>query len=133
MTDDPRYRTSDRYGERERDLVLHDLIEHAVRRVSTSLVIAGGLIGLGLYMSAPEASAPSYQMVTTADGQILRLNTDSGRIVSCRGERCGLVLERGQDIDDDPPAPTPEATPAPDARPALPAPSNEAAAAPEGR
>lgn len=98
---------------------LHDLIELASRRIMTAVLIAGGLIAIAVYMQ-DGGEAPRYQ-VTAADGRIIRVNTESGTVIACRERHCAIVLERGQDLEDEPPAaglPAPEARPAP----ALPAP-----------
>lgn len=102
---------------------LAEMIEMSTRRVMTSILIAGGLIAIAVYMQEG-GEAPRYQ-VTAADGRIIRVNTESGTVIACQDRRCAIVLERGQDLDDElPPLPRPEARPAP----ALPAP----AAAPAG-
>ena len=84
-------------------------------------------------MSGDEFEAPRYQVATTPDGRIIRLNTDSGTVIVCEGERCGIVVQRGQDLDDDPPPraalPEEEARPA-FARPGQAPPDNQAAPAP---
>lgn len=143
MTDDPRYRSSSRYDslreeretERKEESALAVLVNETVRKLVTAIVIAGGLIGVGAYMSGDRVEAPDYQVTTTADGRIVRLNTDSGTVIVCEGERCGIVLQRGQDLDDDPPPRA--ALPKEEARPALPAPpptpDNQAAPAPAQR
>lgn len=129
MIDDPRYRESDRL--RQEETLLTHLFDNAVRKVVTAIVIAGGLIGLGAYASGDEA--PRYQVTTAGDGRIVRVNTDSGSIVVCEGDRCWLMQRGSSDLDNEPP---PRAVPqAPtEARPALPAPAttpdNSAAAAP---
>jgi hypothetical protein len=101
---------------------LTELIEVSVRRIVTSIVLAGGLIALSLYMQDYEV--PQYQ-VTAADGRIVRVNTESGTVIACEGESCAIVLERGQELQERlPPRPPAKA----EAAPALPAP----AAAPGG-
>lgn len=109
---------------------LSELVEVAVRRIITSIVLAGGLIALAVYS---QGDPPLYQ-VTAADGRIIRVNSESGTVIACEGERCAIVLERGQDLDEKLPERAPPgqaAQPAP-ALPA-PAPGNEAAPAPAGR
>lgn len=100
---------------------LADLINDSVRKLVTAIVVAGALIGAGFYLGGDEVEAPRYQVTTTPDGRIIRINTDSGTVIACEGERCGIVLERGQDLDDSPPARV--APPQDEARPALPAPA----------
>jgi hypothetical protein len=81
-----------------------DLVESAVRKIVTAIVIAGALIGLGLYW---QPGPPRYQVIA-ADGRVFRINTKSGTIIGCEGDRCAIVLQRGQELEDDlgpPPAP----------------------------
>ena len=105
---------------------LSELVEGAVRKIMTSIVIAGGLIAIAVYS---QGDPPRYQ-VTAADGRIIRVNTESGTVVACQEEQCAIVLQRGHDFVD---KLEPRALPAPAARPApalpAPAPGNEAAPA----
>jgi hypothetical protein len=128
MIDDPRYRESDRL--RQEETLLTQLFDNAVRKVTTGVVIAGGLIGLGAYFSGDRNEAPRYQVTTANDGRIIRLNTDSGSIVVCQDNRC-WVMQRGSNALDDEPPPRAD-LPKQQAQPALPAPApdNAAAAAP---
>lgn len=128
MTDDHRYRSAYRDEAPKSDSLLADTIDVAVRRIVTGLVIAGGLIGGGLYLS-DGAEPARYQVATTSDGRIVRLNTDSGSLVVCQDNRCWLMQRGSSDLDDEPPAPAPVQQAAPPAR--LPAPQPEAASAPE--
>jgi hypothetical protein len=103
-----------------------ELVEVGIRKIMTSIVIAGGLIALAVYS---KDDPPQYQ-VAAADGRMYRINTQSGTVIGCEGRTCAIVLQRGQDLDDKLPE---RALPAPaQARPALPAPEaskagNEAA------
>ncbi len=130
MTDDHRYRSSYRDEEPKRDSLLADTIDVAVRRVVTGMVLAGALVGAGIYLS--ESAEPArYQVTTTNDGRVIRLNTDSGSLVACEGNDCWL-LQRGssglRERDDEDETPKQEAAaPAPAQ---LPAPQPEAAPAP---
>lgn len=136
-------RESLRESEPEREPTIGELIEGSVRKLVTGLIIAGGLIGLGVYGSSRGggSSAPDYQITTSADGRIVyRLDTDRGRIIACEGAHCWQVLQRGQELDDEPPADTPKqngAAPAPQAVTAQPAPAQlpapQNAAAPPAR
>ena len=72
---------------------LAELVEVAVRRLMTAIVIGGGLIALAVYS---KADPPRYQ-VTAADGRLFRVNTESGTVIACENARCAIVLERGQD------------------------------------
>jgi hypothetical protein len=111
--DRDRLRRRDRARERElepeREPTLGELIESSVRKLVTGMVIAGGLIGLGVWGAGGRGgdSAPDYQMTTSADGRLVyRLETDRGRIIACEpgGTHCWQVVHRGQDLDDEAPA-----------------------------
>lgn len=120
-------------GERKPEMTLADLVTDSVRKVVTAIVVAGALIGAGVYLSGDEVEPPRYQVTTTPDGRIIRVNTDSGTVIACEGERCGIVLQRGQDLDDNPPervVPKQEVRPALPAPAATPAPDNNAVPAP---
>ena len=95
---------------------LADIVENAARKIVTALVIAGGLIALAVYF---RPSPPRYQ-AAIGDGRIVRVDTRSGTVIACEGERCYRVLRRGQELDE---APPPKALPAPAARPPQPAPA----------
>ena len=83
------------------------------RRVGGALVLAGALIGVGIYWSGDTTEAPDYQAFA-ADGEVFRLNLDSGSIIACNAERCTQILRPGQDLEDNqgntlfrvPPGPT---------------------------
>jgi hypothetical protein len=79
---------------------LGGLIERMTSRIVNSLVIAAGLIALGIYASGPgDIEAPDYQIVAASDGRVVRLNTETGSIVSCTSTRCTLVLMRSNDLE----------------------------------
>lgn len=107
---------------------LADLIEMSARRIMTAILIAGGLISIAIYMQEG-GQAPNYQ-VTAADGRIIRVNTESGTVIACQEKRCAIVLERGQDLEDEVPLPAlsrpAEARPETRPAPALPAPEKAA-------
>jgi hypothetical protein len=119
----------------EHEPTLTELVEVSVRRIVTSIVLAGGLIALGLYMQDHEA--PRYQ-VTAADGRIVRVDTESGSVIACEGEHCAIVLQRGQELENRLPiraqiqAP-PQAAPTLPAPAEAPAPTNQAAPVPATR
>jgi hypothetical protein len=140
---------------RERDvepeLTLTETIDAAVRKVSTSFIIAAIVIALGIFGSSRGGGdeAPTYQITTSADGAtVYRVNTDSGSIVACRDNHCWLMQRGNHDLDDEPPEqnkaaavpapaasqPTPQqAVPAQPAPAQLPAPQNQQAPAPAAR
>lgn len=96
---------------------LAEMADSAVRRISTSIAIAGIAIALSIYA---RPGPPRFQAFATDDG-IVRIDIRSGRVIGCEGGRCMVLLERGQDLarnpniidDDDDEA---------ERRPALPAP-----------
>ena len=138
-----------RTPEPEPEPTLGELIEGSVRKLVTGMVIAGGLIALGIFGAGRGGGGSDleYQIVTSADGaMVYRINTDSGSIVACRpaSNRCWLMQRGNRDLEDEPPEnvtvpqPTQVAPPQPapaqvaPAQPApqLPAPQNQAAPAP---
>jgi hypothetical protein len=118
---------------REPETSVGDLIESAVRKIVTAMVITGALIGLGLYWQP----GPARYQIIAADGRVFRINTKSGTVIGCEGDRCAIILQRGQDLEDSLPpappprqiAPPPQTAPAPAAAPAT-APPPTAAPAP---
>jgi hypothetical protein len=115
---------------------LAELVDTTVRRISTSLVIAGGLIALGLWSggNSTRIEAPNYQFTTSSDGQtVYRLNIENGSIVACRANQCWLMQRASEDLDDEPPAAGPAAqlpAPAPSAPDQAPVTAPAAAPAP---
>jgi hypothetical protein len=115
---------------RELEPSLGDIVESAMRKLVTAIVIAGGLISLGLYSQA----GPARYQVIAADGRVYRIDTRSGKVIGCEGDRCAIILQHGQDLEDSLPAPPaprqiappPQAAPAPP--PALSAPTAPAPA-----
>jgi hypothetical protein len=79
---------------------LADAMDMLSRRLSGALMLAGGLIGLGIYAGSGSQEAPTYQAFA-ADGEVFRVNTDSGTIIACNANRCTRILERGQDLAED--------------------------------
>lgn len=97
-------------------------IDGVVRKLVTAIVIAGAIIGLAIYS---QDGPPRYQVA--ADGErVYRINTDSGTVIACEGDKCAIVLQRGQELLDALPV---KALPAPAPGPAVSA-GNEAAAIP---
>jgi hypothetical protein len=101
-----------------------ELIDGAVRKIVTALVIAGGVIALGIY-SRP--GPPRYQAFA-AEGQIVRIDMRSGTVIACEGNQCMTVVRRGQRLRRSLPgaAPKQETHPAP----VLPAPAQPQKALP---
>lgn len=118
----------DRSRERELEPSLAELVEGAVRKLVTAMVIAGGLIALGTYW---QPSPPRYQGFA-ADGRVYRLDTKRGTIIACENNHCAVVLRHGQELEDllelpkqlAPPRPAPVPVPGPaSAQPPAPAPA----------
>ena len=86
---------SDERGRRPRtdEQTVGELVEVVVRKLVTAIVIAGGLIALGLY--SQDVEAPDYQIAASADGRVYRVNTESGSIVGCEKQCCAILLQRG--------------------------------------
>jgi hypothetical protein len=115
---------------REAEPSVAELVESVVRKIVTAIVIAGGLIALGLW-SRP---GPARYQVIAADGRVFRINTQSGTVIGCEGDRCAIVLRHGQELEDNlgPPAVPKQLAPPPQAAPA-PAPTPGPAPPPAGR
>lgn len=107
-----------------------EVAERMTIRLANSLVIAAGIVAIGLYASGRgDIEAPRYQAVATPDGRVVRVNTENGSIVSCDSARCVIVHRHGRDelrhVAD------PAALPKAPAVPAAPAPAQPAPAAPQ--
>jgi hypothetical protein len=107
----------------EAELTMGEILDRGARRITTGLVIAGAFVGLGLYS---QPGPQRYQAFETDSG-IVRLNTKSGDLILCDGQKCTSVHRRGQKIDRTRSRllPAPAAPPAPaqapaPAQPALP-------------
>jgi hypothetical protein len=116
--------SSDERDLRERQSPLGEIVDGAVRRLSTSIAIAGALIALAIYA---RPGPPTYQAFSTGSGSIVRVNTRTGWIFECVEGRCGTVVRPGQSLARRPPAktlPAPAETPAaPSGQKALPSPA----------
>ena len=94
-----------------------DVLDLLGRRLGGAIVIAGALVGIGLYAGSGE-DGPKYQAFA-ADGEVFRVNTESGTIIACNASRCARILQRGQELEDGAgnslfkAAPAPAALPAP--------------------
>ncbi|HZF93940.1 MAG TPA: hypothetical protein VEZ20_03610 [Allosphingosinicella sp.] len=76
-----------------------EIVERMTTRVANSLVIAAGLLALGIYWSGDEVETQTYQAVATPDGRVIRVNTHSGSVVSCDATRCRSVWLHGDELD----------------------------------
>jgi hypothetical protein len=127
---DRRYRPDPEESTSAASSPLQEMVDAAVRRISTSIVIAGGLVAIAVYLGGgTSVEAPDYQ-VTAADGRVYRVETDSGRVIACQGERCAVVLRPHQELEDDIPEITLPRLTAPAPAPAQPAPAQPASQAP---
>ncbi len=109
MTDD-RFDRSDP-GERG----LGAAIDGAVGKITTGIVIAGAIVGLAVYA---RPAPPRYDAFAFGN-QIVRVDSKTGTIIACEGQRtCQQILRKGQRLtrikrtDDALPAPA-AATPPP--------------------
>jgi hypothetical protein len=100
-----------------------EIVDRAGRRITTGLIVAGALIGLGIYW---QPGPPRYQMIANGN-QILRLDMRKGTIIGCESGRCATVVRHGDhlsprlsiDVSPKPsalPAPAPAPPPTPPAR-----------------
>ncbi|HMG46439.1 MAG TPA: hypothetical protein VK614_03155 [Allosphingosinicella sp.] len=118
MSDRERYRSA---PEPERRDAEAELIDAALRKIITAMVIAAALIALAIYW---RPGPPRYQAVAAPDGRILRVDTRNGTILACDGDQCWTVVRHGQHLARNPgraalPAPAaPVAPPAPAPAPA---------------
>jgi len=72
---------------------LSEVVESAIRRGTTALVIASGIIGLAIYARP----APPRFDAFAVGSQIVRVDTRTGSIIRCEdGKTCELILRRGQ-------------------------------------
>jgi hypothetical protein len=79
----------------QRGTMLGEAIDGAVRKITTGIVIAGGLIGLGIY-AHPEPRFDAFAF----GNQIIRVDGRSGTIIACEGtQTCQLVLRKGQRLE----------------------------------
>lgn len=87
-----------RPGARDRGAVdMMGALDMLGRRIGGALVLGGALIGIGMYWGGDTAEAPDYQGFAT-DGEVFRLNLDSGSIIACNSQRCTQILRPGEDL-----------------------------------
>jgi hypothetical protein len=75
---------------------LSDIAENAVRKIVTSVVIAGGFVALAIYF---QAAPPRYQ-AAVGDGRVVRIDTKTGTVIACDAQGCAIVLRRGQRLEE---------------------------------
>ena len=102
-----------------------EMVDNAVRRVATSIAIAGIAIALAIYA---RPGPNRFEAFATDDG-IVRIDTRSGTVIGCETRRCMVLLQRGQDLAPNPNR-DPESAPPKAAVPATPQPSQKALPAP---
>lgn len=74
---------------------LSEVIETGIRRATTAVVIASGIIGLAIYARP----APPRFDAFAVGSQIVRVDTRTGSIIRCEdGRTCELILRRGQKL-----------------------------------
>lgn len=79
----------------QKGAMLGEAIDGAVRKITTGIVIAGGLIGLGIY-AHPE---PRFDAFAFGD-RIVRVDGKTGTVIACQEARtCELVLRKGQRLE----------------------------------
>lgn len=80
----------------QRGTMLGEAIDGAVRKITAGIVIAGALIGLGIYARPGPARYDAFAV----GNQIVRVDGRTGTIIACEGSRtCQLVLRRGQRVE----------------------------------
>ena len=98
---------------------LSEVVEAGIRRATTALVIAAGIVGFAIYARP----APPRFDAFAVGSQIVRVDMKTGSIIACEGQQtCQLVLKRGPRLTrirrtdalprPAPPAPTPLPLPA---------------------
>jgi hypothetical protein len=92
------------------------MVDSAVRRVATSIAIAGIAIALSIYA---RPGPPRYEAFATESG-VVRVDTRSGTVIGCEGGQCVTLVRRGQRLGPNPNIIGGEDDDEP--RPALPAP-----------
>jgi hypothetical protein len=94
-------RGSGRPGTRDRAPVdMLGALDMLGRRIGGALVLGGALIGIGLYWGGDSGDQAQTYQAFAADGEVFRVNTDSGTIIACNSTRCTKILERGQELED---------------------------------
>jgi hypothetical protein len=79
----------------QRGTMLGHAIDSAVRKITTAIVIAGGLIGLGIY-AHPE---PRFEAFAAGE-RIVRVDGRTGAMIVCvEGRPCEPVLREGQQLE----------------------------------
>ena len=83
-----------RQGEERASERTLDVLDLFGRRLMIGLALAGGLPALAIW-AQPE---PRHFEAFVANGEVFRINTQTGTITACNAQRCMLVLEKGQKL-----------------------------------
>ena len=83
---------------REPEPSLGDVVEGAVRKIVSAVVIAGAAIALAIYA---RPAPPRYQAFATDNG-IVRVDMRTGTVIACETGRCMTLLRRGQRLAPNP-------------------------------
>jgi hypothetical protein len=104
----------------ETDSKLGDLVEKVTTRLTTTLVIAAGIVALAVYA---RPAPPRYQLATVGS-QVVRIDSRTGAMIACDAAgQCASLHKPGGRIARTPTVPAPPA-------PALPKPAPVAALPP---
>jgi hypothetical protein len=107
-------------GAPEDDMTMAELIDRGMRRLAASIVLASIIGGLSFYW---RPGPPRYEAVAVG-GQVVRVDTKTGGMISCDGVKCVSLHRTGQKVERRSSARSllaPPAAPAPAAAPAAPA------------
>lgn len=116
------------------DSAMSEVVDHAIRRISTAVVLAGAIVALAVYA---RPGPPRFEAVVDGD-RIVRIDTRKGTIISCEGQQtCQVILRSRQRVvpvkRSDAPAAAPAlARPAPATPPAAAPAAGKSAPAPTG-
>jgi len=75
-----------------------EMVDNAVRRVATSVAIAGIAIALAIYARP----GPNRFEAFATEGGIVRVDTRSGTVIGCEGGQCVTLVRRGQRLGPNP-------------------------------
>ena len=109
--------------DRDEESPLLEVIDGAVRRIATSVAIAGVAIAIAVYA---RPGPPRFEAFATPTG-FIRIDTRSGTVIGCETGRCMTLLRRHQDLAPNPnrrPGSAPMTRANETSQKALPAPAN---------
>ena len=73
---------------------IRELADMVLRKIVSGIVIGAALISLAIYA---RPGPPRYQAVV-GNGEVFRVDTRSGTILSCVENRCSTVVRKGQSL-----------------------------------